>query len=191
MNYRVPTSGPLNYIRYGSTKNVSKMSMNEKIKRLLNMYRTYKYSNERKQLSNVNQRIFGKKNFTANGILEYIQAMNPSFKNIPQKLPPKPPNVQVNKRKQSVNLYLQKYRTTLNNINRAFLNRYGSLNDPYRRNKLNVISERNHLPFFTLGRHRQDPRNIADIIYQTRLYFGNNKGRYIRSHLMNKNIMLL
>lgn len=181
MNYRVPTSGPLNYIRYGSTKNVSKMSTNEKLKRLLNMYKTYRYSNERKQLSNINQRIFGKKNFTANGILSYIQALNPSFKNIPQKLPPKPANVQVNKRKQSMNAYLQKYHTTLNNINKSFLNKYGSLNDPYRRNKLNVIYERNHLPVFMIGRHRQD---LANIIYKTRLYFGNNKSGYIKSLLM-------
>lgn len=165
------------------------MSINEKIKRLLNLYKTYSYSNERKQLSNVNRRIFGMKNFTANGIISYIQSMNPSFKNIPRRLPKKPVQVQVNKRKQSANNYMRKYGTVLNDINRAFLNKYGSLNDPYRRNKLNVIYARNRLPVFTIGRHIQDPYELSNIIYTTRLYFGNNKNGMIRRKLMSKNVL--
>lgn len=195
--FQIPTKGALNYLRYGTTKNVSKMSNDEKIKRLLNMYKNYRYSNERKQLSDMNKRIFGKSNFTANGILGYLQAMRPSIR-LPQKLPPIPrrmPKNEINKMfvrlggslnnnynrkkanaisKSKINwisfpkrqnplflAYAIKYNSKLNNINLAYFNKYGKINQNKKQKVLNV---RNTLPLWNQKRHQRDPYKIAYVM---------------------------
>lgn len=200
-SFQIPTQGPLNYLRYGATKNVSKMSNDEKIKRLLNLYKTYSYSNERKKLSNVNQRIFGYNSFTANGILKHLQIIRPSIK-LPPKLQPIPRrmpkneingifvklggslNNSYNRKKANILMkskinwinypkrtnplflaYAIKANSNINNINKAYFNKRGKINQKL---KQKVLNARNSLNWWNSRRHEKDPSKIVYVMTKTR-----------------------
>lgn len=139
----VRTKGSLNYLRYGGTKNISQLSSNEKIKRLLNMYKTHMYSNEKKPLSNINKKIFGMSYLTANQIRNYLKniyknSISSTFlpsslsnKLIEKKLPMRKPN-----RPKAPN-------RKRNAINESYFSLMKSFPPNYNKTKQNVLRKSN------------------------------------------------